>query len=88
MKQVKLYEQFVNEDKFKGALADKAAVSVQKKLQNINIVNNAESVARGILIQALYYDTDAESGKAGIETVINTLKKYLKDKDYLDRLND
>jgi hypothetical protein len=88
MKHVKLYEQFVNEDKFKGALADKAAVSVHKKLQDISIVNDAESVARGILIQTLYYVSDGESRKAGIETIINTLKKSLKDKDYLDRLND
>jgi hypothetical protein len=88
MKHLKLYEQFVNEDKFKGALADKAAVSIHKKLQNINIVNSAESVARGILIQTLYYDSDVESRKAGIETVINTLNKYLGDKDYLDRLKN
>jgi hypothetical protein len=67
---------------------DKVAVSIHKKLQDISIVNDAESVARGILIQTLYYVTDAESGKAGIETVINTLNKYLGDKDYLDRLKN
>ena len=67
---------------------DKVAVSVHKKLQDINIANSAETVAHGILIQTLYYDSDVESRKAGIETVINTLNKYLGDKDYLDRLND
>ena len=66
---------------------DKIAVSVHKKLQNLNVSDNAESIAHGILIQTLYYGPAGESRRAGIETIVKTLNKYLKDKDYTERIS-
>lgn len=65
---------------------DKIAVSVHKKIKNLNVSDSAESIAHGILIQTLYYGPDGESRRAGIETIVKTLKKYLKDKDYTERM--
>ena len=65
---------------------DKIAVSVHKKLQKLNVSDNAESIARGILIQTLNYGPVGEPRRAGIETIVKTLKKYLKDKDYTERI--
>lgn len=65
---------------------DKIAASVHKKIKNLNVSDNAESIAHGILIQTLYYGPDGESRRAGIETIVKTLEKYLKDKDYTERM--
>lgn len=64
--------------------SDKLASSVEKRLKGFSIDSyEAESIAYGILLKALD-GLDAVERAEGIQTIVNTLNSYLKDKDYMN----